>query len=179
MPRDWQLLPPQLPVPRNQVALQHFYPGPAGVRNRQQTTSSRWMERAVLLGLWLLVMLTAIAIAIAIAIGMRMLDLSVMPATPAEAPARTHASADAAKVMRSAALTAARPEDSDPFDNIIAAPPPERLPVPAVPPTRLTPATALEIKHSAAPLLVAVAQVQTANRSAPTHYVPCNCAGTE
>lgn len=113
LPRQWQLPQPQLPVLRNQVALQHFYPEPAGAGKWQQAKSSRWMERAVLLGLWLLVMLTAIAI------GLRMLDLTVMTATPAEAPARAHAFANAANVMRSAALTAAQPEDSDLFDTII------------------------------------------------------------
>lgn len=155
LPRQWQL-PPQVPAPRNQLALQHLYPGPAGDGNWQPATSSRWMERAVLLGLWLLVMLTAIAI------GLRMLDLSTTTATPAEASAPAHASAAAADVMRSTALTAASPDDSDPFDDIIPAPPAERLPLPVppapAPTTRLTPATMLAIKHPAAPLPAAVAQ---------------------
>ena len=122
---------------------------PAGAGNLQQAKSSRWMERLVLLGLWLLVMLTAVAI------GLRMLDLGAGTATLAAAQARAHASADAADVMRSAAPVAARYGESDAFDDIV--PPPEPLPVP--PSTMLlTLSPTLALEPPAAPVPADVAR---------------------
>jgi hypothetical protein len=157
LPRQWQLPPPQSPVPRSQGGKQHFYPGPPGAGNWRQATSSRRMERAILLGLWLLVMLAAIAI------GLRMLDLSAIAAPQAELPARAQASVDVANAMRSAALAAARAGDSDPFDNIDPTPLPPPLPEPLPAPTpmpaaRLIPAATLGIERPAAPLPAAPAR---------------------
>jgi hypothetical protein len=162
LPRQWQMPPPQtpMPVPRSQTGLQHFYPGSSGPLDWHQAPPRR-MERAILVGVWLLVMLAAIAI------GLRMLDLSAMQAPSAETPARPLASEAAANAMRSAVLAAARPRDSDPFDDAASdlppplAPLPEPLPVP--PPTpalkdtpprpaaRLTPAATLTAARAAAP----------------------------
>jgi hypothetical protein len=150
LPRQWQLPQPQTPVPRSQGSMQHLYPGPAGAGDWRQAMPSRRMERAILLGLWLLVMLAAIAI------GLRMFDLSTITAPLAEPPARAPVPADAANAMRSAPLAAARPDDSDPFDDIVAPVPPPPLPesLPAPPPmpaTRLTPAATLAIERPSTP----------------------------
>ena len=137
--------------------MQHFYPGPPGAGNWGQATSSRRMERAILLGLWLLVMLAAIAI------GLRMLDLSAIAAPHVELAARAHASVDVANAVRNAALAAARPGDRDPFDDAGPAPPtpplPEHLPTPTpIPAARLIPAATLAIERPAAPLPAAAAR---------------------
>jgi hypothetical protein len=154
LPRQWQLPQPQKPVPRSQGSMQHFYPESPGAGDWRQAVPSRRMERATLLGLWLLVMLAAIAI------GLRMFDLSTIAAPPAEPPARAPVSADAAHAMRSAALATARPDDSDPFDDIAPLPPqplpehlpaPPPMPAPPMPATRLTPAATLAIERPATP----------------------------
>jgi hypothetical protein len=156
LPRQWQLPQPQTPVPRSQGSIKQFYPGPAGGGNWRQPRRSRRMERAILFGLWLLVMLTAIAI------GLRMFDLSGTPAAPTEPLARLPVSDEAVNAMRSAIMAARRPEDSDPFDDIVPAPAQlEPAPTPTIPPPmparRLTPAATLAIEPPAAALPVAVA----------------------
>jgi hypothetical protein len=149
--------PPQAPLPHGRNGTQHFYPGPAGAGNWRPAPPRR-MERATLLGLWLLVMLAAVAI------GMRMLDLTAVAAPPVHTPPRPLASDDAAdaittiNTVRSAVLAAARSRESDPFDNAppvlspIPAPVPE--PVPEEQPAtaaRPTPATPLAVEPPAAP----------------------------
>lgn len=152
LPRQWQLPPPQAPAPRRRGDVQYFHSKPAGAGNSQQAKPSRWMERFVLLGLWLLVMLTAVAI------GLRMLDPGAGTATPTEAQVRVHAFADAADVIRSAAPAAARSGETDAFDDIVSLP--EPLPVPPSTPSTmlLTLSPTLALEHPAAPVRADVAR---------------------
>jgi hypothetical protein len=143
LPRQWQLPPPQALVARGPGNAQHLFSTSTAAGNWQQARPSRWMDRALLLGLWLLVMLTAIAI------GLRMLDLSAMTASPAEPQARAHALADAAEATHSVARAAARLGASDAFDKIV--PLPEPLPVPPST-TQLTLSPTLAIDHPTAPV---------------------------
>lgn len=152
--------PPQGPLPHGRNGMQYFYPGPADAGNWRPAPPRR-IESAILLGLWLLVMLAAVAI------GMRMLDLSAVAAPPVQAPPRPLASDDAAdsintiNTVRSAVL-AARPRESDPFDDappdLSPAPPPVPEPVPAQQPVMaarpvpIAPAAALAVEPPAAPL---------------------------
>ena len=165
LPRQWQMPPPQGPLPHGRNGMQHFYPGPAGAGGWRPAPPRR-MERAILLGLWLLVMLAAVAI------GMRMLDLSAVAAPPVHTPPRPLASDDAANAittMRSGVLAAARSRESDPFDDAppdlspAPAPLPEPVPVPEplpalteaparpAPTAPAAPAAALAVERPAAP----------------------------
>jgi hypothetical protein len=104
LPRQWQLPTPQSPPsPQSRApsGIQHFYPGPAGAGDWRQAAPPRRMERAILLGLWLLVMLAAIAT------GLSMLDRSAMTPTPTPTPAARPLTSDDAEAMRRAALAAA------------------------------------------------------------------------
>lgn len=156
---QWQLPPPQPTTALRSQSSMHFYPGPAVAGSWQQTGASRRMERAILFGLWLLVMLAAIAI------GLRLLDLSALGGTVADPSAQPFASADSANAMRSAALAVAISTDVDPFDEPAPAflpEPPPAAPVPteasARPAARLISAATLADERPVAPSAVALAR---------------------
>lgn len=162
-PRQWQMPPPQVPVPRSQPGTPYFHPGSVCARSGLPAASPRRMERAILLCLWLLVMVAAITI------GLRWLDLSALRA-PVEPVTRPLASAEADDKMRSAALAAARARAIDLFDEpsstplanpVSDAPPASQQPrrptptealseAPSGPTARLTPANALSVERPSA-----------------------------
>lgn len=123
LPRQWQLQLP--PAARGQVSVQQqFHPYAMDAADWQLPSVLR-TERAMLVGLWLLVMLTAIAI------GLRLLDLSALTVTPSDLPHRSAAFAS------DAAALAADSMDEDPmFDDPLPVQPPARL---SAPPSSLSP----------------------------------------
>lgn len=119
LPRQWQRqqrqLPPQ-PASGNATVHQRFHPVAAGTADwRTPTpTPARRTERAILVGLWLLVMLTAVAI------GLRLLDLSAVTVKPVDLSARPAVSG-ASDAARAAAYAAVM--DDPLFDDPVPAPP--------------------------------------------------------
>lgn len=116
----------RMPPARGNRSVQHFMPGAPGASDWRPATPTARTERAILIGLWLLVMLTAIAI------GLRLLDLSAVSSGAAEPPVRPDAAAGVASAARMAAYAAVRAHEDDPFDDpapaALAAPMPAALP---------------------------------------------------
>ncbi len=120
LPRQWQQqrgLAPQ-PASANATVHQQFHPGAVGAADWQMPTPVRRTERAILVVLWLLVMLTAVAI------GLRLLDLSAVNVRPVDLAARPAASG-AADAARAAAYAAVM--DDPLFDDPVPAPPQKPL----------------------------------------------------
>ena len=66
LPRQWQMQRQMGPLPTpGQGSVQHFRLNAEGAADWRPPPSARRMERAILVGLWLLVMLTAIVIGLA------------------------------------------------------------------------------------------------------------------
>lgn len=126
LPRQWQMQQLRTPPARGNRSVQHFMPGAPGAGDWRPAKPTARTERAILTGLWLLVMLTAIAI------GLRLLDLSAVSSGAAEPPVRPEAAADVASAARAAAYAAVRAHEDDPFDDprpaALAAPMPAALP---------------------------------------------------
>ena len=172
LPRQWQLPTPQSPPsPQSRApsGIQHFYQGPAGAGDWRQAAPPRRMERAILLGLWLLVMLAAIAT------GLSMLDRSAMTPTPTPTPAARPLTSDDAEAMRRAALAAAAGE-RDPFDEPLPAQPVPAASEPAARPvTRLAAAPKLSLEEpvaAPAPPAAAIAPAASTASAAPAASTP-------
>lgn len=114
LPRQWQQrgLAPQPAIGKAGVE-QQFHPGAVRAADWQLPMAGRTSERAILVGLWLLVMLVALAI------GLRLLDLSALTVRPADLAARPVA-AGAADAARAAAYAAVM--DDPLFDDPVPAP---------------------------------------------------------
>jgi hypothetical protein len=161
LPRQWQLQRGMAPLPprANASVQQQFYPA-AGVADWRPAPATRPTERAILVGLWLLVMLTAVAI------GLRFLDLSALTVTPTDLAVRPAAAAGAADAARAAAYAAILANDDPMFDDPVPAaaplppPAPVRLaaPVAARPGVGLAAAAALAPEKPAKPAPAVIAQ---------------------
>jgi hypothetical protein len=153
LPRQWQLQRGMAPLPpranANASVQQQFYPAAAGAADWRPTPATRPTERAILVGLWLLVMLTAVAI------GLRFLDLSALTVTPTDLAVRpAAAAAAAADAGRAAAYAAVLANDDPMFDDPVpaAAPlPPAPVPVRLAAPTAARPGVGLAASAALAP----------------------------
>jgi hypothetical protein len=161
LPRQWQLQRGMAPLPprANASVQQQFYPAAAGAADWRPAPATRPTERAILVGLWLLVMLTAVAI------GLRFLDLSALTVTPTDLAVRPAAAAGAADAARAAAYAAILANDDPMFDDPVPAaaplpPAPVRLaaPVAARPGVGLAAAAALAPEKPAKPAPAVIAQ---------------------
>jgi hypothetical protein len=140
LPRQWQLQRGMVPLPprANAGVQQQFYPVAAGPADWRPAPATRPTERAILVGLWLLVMLTAVAI------GLRFLDLSALTVTPTDLAVRPAAAAGAADAARAAAYAAILANDDPMFDDPVPAPAPlpAAAPLPPAPVRLAAPAAA-------------------------------------
>lgn len=125
LPRQWQLQRGMAPLPprANASVQQQFHPGAAGAADWCSAAATRPTERAILIGLWLLVMLAAVVV------GLRFLDLSALTVTPTDLAVRPAAAAAAADAARAAAYAAVLANDDPMFDD----PVPVAAPVPPAP----------------------------------------------
>ena len=114
LPRQWQRGPAPQPASSRASVQQQFHPGAVQAAGWQLPTPVRRSERAILVALWLLVMLTAVAI------GLRLLDLSALTVRPAELAAQ-HVASGAADTARAAVYAAVM--DDPLFDDPVPGPP--------------------------------------------------------
>ena len=167
LPRQWQMQQLRTPPAQGNRSVQHFVPGApdAGDWRPPTATATARTERAILIGLWLLVMLTAIAI------GLRLLDLSAVSPGAAEPPVRPDAAADVASAARAAAYAAVRAHEDDPFDD----PPPAGL---ATPGPTVLPASVPAAAPAATPRPgVGLALASTLSVQSPVPAAPALPAG--
>ena len=154
------------PPARGNRSVQHFQPAAPGAGDWRPATPTARTERAILIGLWLLVMLTAIAI------GLRLLDLSAVSPGAAEPPARPDAAADVASAARAAAYAAVRAHEDDPFDD--PSPAVQVEPMPAALPANVP--APLPAPVAAARPGVGLALASTLSTERPTKAAPAPAA---
>ena len=174
LPRQWQMQQLRTPPARGNRSVQHFVPGAPDAGDWRPATATARTERAILIGLWLLVMLTAIAI------GLRLLDLSAVSPGAAEPPVRPDAAADVASAARAAAYAAVRAHEDDPFDDpppaVLATPGPTALP-PSVPAAAPAATPAATPRPGVGLALASTLSVQRPVPAAPVPAAPALPAG--
>lgn len=171
LPRQWQMQQLRTPPARGKLSVQQFTPGAPGTGDWRPATATARTERAILIGLWLLVMLTAIAI------GLRLLDLSAVSSGAAEPPVRPDAAADVASAARAAAYAAVRAHEDDPFDD----PPPAALtaPMPAALPANVpVPAPAAAVRPGVGLALASTLSAERPVKAALAPAAPASSAGS-
>lgn len=141
LPRQWQMQrqPAAQPAHVQAGVLQQFHPTAVGAADWRLPPPGRRIDRAMLAGLWLLVMLAAIAI------GLRLLDLSALSVAPSDLTQRPVAASGPNPALQAAAHAAAAVDDDPLFDD----PPP--MPPPVAAPLALLEAPAVALPVAEAP----------------------------